>query len=279
LGALSVIIQIILFSFIGLIAGFFSGLLGIGGGMIVVPGVYFILKSTDPKSLHLMQISGATALSSMVFTTFASMLSHKKNKNIEFSILKKMIIGVFLGASLGVFINNRLESSILQLFFSIFLIGFGFYSINYHKIEASAPNFKAPAFISSTIFSSLISFLSSLLGIGGGIFSIQYFSYIKLKFKKAVGTASAMSFLITTTAAIVFLFSGNHSDVKLSTSKDYIGYIYLIAFFSIGLSSMFAAPLGVKALHAFDTLTIKKIFGGFICIVGLYMFFQSIYSF
>ena len=125
----------------------------------------------------------------------------------------------------------------------------------------------------------LTGFFLGLLGNCRGIFSIQYFCYIKLKFKKAVGTASPMSFLITTRAAIVFLFEGNHSDVKISTSKGYIGFIYLIPFFSIGLTSMLAAPLGVKPLHTFETKTIKKIFGGFIYIVGLYMFFQSIYSF
>lgn len=273
------IIEIILFSFIGIVAGFFSGLLGIGGGMIAVPGIYFILKSIDPKSLHIMQISSATALSSMVFTTFSSMLSHKKSKNIEFLLLKKMIFGVFVGACLGVFANKHTDSWILQLLFSLFLIGSGAYSMKFHKSEVTLGDFSSPCFIRSTFFSSLISFLSSLLGIGGGIFSIQYFSYIKLKFKKAVGAASAMSFLITTTAAFVFLISGNHSDAKITTSKGYVGYIYLIAFFSIALSSMLAAPLGVKALHVFETLTIKKIFGGFICIVGLYMFFQSITHF
>jgi uncharacterized membrane protein YfcA len=272
-----IFLVIAIFSLIGLIAGFFAGLLGIGGGIIVVPSLFYFMHLFFPASNFTMQFSAANALASMVVTTFFSMVSHQKRAGIEWALVKKMLAGIALGSLLGVFLTQFLKSSYVESFFGVFLILNSFSFIlgkdrsldNHHKYREPTPLLASAVGLS-------ISSLSSILGIGGGVLSVQFFHKIHLNIKKSIATASALSFFVSLCGSIWYLTVNQQKPLgSLNGLSFALGPIYLPAFVLISAFSALSAPIGTKLVHMLDTKIIKRIFGCVTLMIGSYMIIRT----
>ena len=263
------IYEILAFITVGLLAGFLAGLLGIGGGIIIVPTLLFLFKAFQIGVKSPMHLVIGTALASMIVTTLSSSLAQLKKRNIDFSILKSMGVGALLGTVIGVYTTTFLPSLFLKIFFGILecLLGVHFITAkNNKKSKDILKKSSNPSLFILGFFSICISFLSTILGISGGVLIVPLLNYFRFPLKKAIGSSSALSFLITLISSVSFAFVNK----KVNTT-DRIGLIYIPAFVSISIAATLTAPLGVKLGHALPSSVLKKIFGFLLLGLGLSM--------
>ncbi len=260
--------EIISFGIIGILAGLLSGLLGIGGGVVTIPCLIVVFMTLGIPSSDIMHLAIGTSLAAMVFNTLSASYSHYKKEAILFNIVKPMSLGVVVGTLLGAIIAHFLSSHFLKIFFGIFeaLLGIR-YLLPEPKVIKEKP---LPSFWGLSILSIGITTLSTMLGVGGGIINVPVLTHYNIPVKKAIGTSSALSFLISFFGAVFFLFMGMHS-VHVHES---IGYLYLPAFFVISVISFFTAPYGAKLTHRLPTKILKKIFGIVLLAAGAIMIFS-----
>lgn len=255
---------ILLLILCGLIAGCLSGMLGIGGGVIIVPALYFLFRSTDLFQSNAMQIAASTSLAiSLCISLFSSLLQHSK-RNILFSAFKFLAPGLVLGCVCGVFLSRIISSELIRLIFGILALLLGIYFAIPrlpHLSIAASPN---PTL---SLFGLIIGMLSSLLGIGGGVLTFPTFLGYGMEPKASSGTSSATTALSTFIGTLSYLII----DFKYPELPGTIGHIYLFAFLIIGIAALITTPLGIKLSHTLNVHLIKRIFGGCLSFVGLTM--------
>ena len=251
----------------GIIGGFLSGLLGIGGGMIFVPAIYFCLKAAGIGSEHIMHISVGTSMAVMVSTGISAAYSQYKKENIDFDIFKRwgvaLLLGVFIGSSFASSVDGLTLKKIFAVVISLTAIYMVFSKerkVTHHKLSKTIQNF-----ICLTIGT-----LSSMVGLSGSVFNVPLMNYIGVPMKRAIGTGSALTVAVTVPATITYMFLGLKHSAELPLYS--IGFINLIALAIIISTSTFIAPLGVKASHYLPVPTLKKIFAVILIIVSVKMF-------
>ncbi|QVL56950.1 MAG: sulfite exporter TauE/SafE family protein [Simkaniaceae bacterium] len=259
--------EIISFGLIGILAGILSGLLGIGGGIVTIPLLLLIFNQLEIPSSAIMHLAIGTSLAAMVFNTLSASYSHYKKEAVLFDIVKPMSLGVIVGAIIGALIARIASSSFLQIFFGVFeaLLGIRFL-LPEPKIVKER---KRPSFWGLSTISLGVTTLSTMLGLGGGIINVPILTHFNVPVKKAIGTSSALSFLISLFGALFFLLMGMHS----TPVDDTVGYLYIPAFIIISIISFFAAPYGVKLAHRLPTKILKRVFGLVLLIAGAIMIF------
>ena len=257
--------EIVCFALIGLIAGTKSGLLGIGGGIITIPCLLLVFNHIDLPSQSYMHLAIGTSLAAMVFNTLSASYAHYKKQAVLFSIVKPMGIGLLLGTIVGASIARLLSSHFLQIFFGGFECLLGIHFLLPEK-KIKKPHI-LPKFYGLSGIAFCISSFSTMLGIGGGLINVFILNYFHVPMKKAIGTTSVLSFLISFFGAVLFLIVGMHT----SSAKESIGFIYIPAFITISIVSFFVAPYGAKLAHKLPTKILKKIFGGVLILAGLLM--------
>lgn len=237
-----------MFLLLGLMSGFLSGLLGIGGGVITVPVLYYLLGS--------MQASIATSLAAIVVTTsVASFIHYRKGQKALHSALGYLLPGLIIGCISGAELAHLLPTPLLRTIFGIVAIFLGIYF--------AIPHFPIPKIASRpnplmTFFGLLIGHLSSFLGIGGGIFTIPLLLAYHIPIPALVMTSSLATLATSLIGTITYLVLEPH-------------HIYLPALISISLGSICTTPLGVKLAHSLPAPTIRRIFGWVLAIIGLVM--------
>lgn len=248
---------------LGAIAGFISGLLGIGGGMIVVPALLMIFKLLNFPFENMMQMAIGTSLTAMIFTAGSSAWAH--HKTVNWYIFKALIPGIFLGSILGAMIAHILPTEILQVIFGIFLCVLGTYFLLTAKIKEVEATIKPDYFIIH-LMGLMIGSISSILGIGGGIITVPMLLMLGTSMQNAISTSATTGFLIATVGALSFLFLGLTEE-----SNGTIGYVYIPAFVVIGLTAAIMAPLGAKYSYSTSTVVLKRIFGIYQIVIGILM--------
>ncbi len=257
---------IFLFIVIGLITGILAGLLGIGGGMITVPSMFYIFHLLKTKPDNLMQICVATALATTLMTSLGSTFSHHKKKTILPHVLKIVIPGLVIGCILGAFASYFLSSRTLQIVFgtisTLFAIYFFFPKLPHFNI-APHPN------KTLSLFGILVGILSSLLGVGGGIFLIPIFLGFHISLLNTAASSSACTLATAFVGTIAYLFMGYGQ----TTMPNTIGYIHIPAFLLMGISSLSTTALGVKLSHILPPHVTKRVFAIVLGCTGLTMLF------
>lgn len=253
----------------GLLAGILSGLLGIGGGIIVVPSLFLTFYYLGFSVEYAMQVSIGTSLGAMVLTSFSSAVSHYLKRGIVWAYFYSLTPGILIGSILGARAADILPSRILGIFFGMCLVLIGFYFLFFKKIEQEdkAPKNSRPFLLS--LLGIGIGTLSALLGIGGGIITVPLLSYYKVPLRKAISTSAAVGFIIALFGALSFLAFGMGKD----PCKECLGYLYLPAFITIGLSAALTAPFGARIAYILPTLFIQHIFGFVLISAGFWIFF------
>jgi len=228
---------------IGLAVGFLAGLLGIGGGAIMVPMLVFVFTAKGFASEHLMHLSVATSLATIVFTSLSSVRAHQRFGAVEWPIVRSMAPGIVAGAFGGALAASLVPTRPLMAGFGLFL----FYTATQMLIDAkprSGRSLPQPAGLFAA--GALIGGLSSLLAVGGAFLSVPFLSWCNVPIKRAIGTTAANGFPIAVAGSGGYIAQGLMTDGLPAGS---LGYVYLPALVLISVTSMLAAPFGARLVH------------------------------
>lgn len=249
----------------GAVAGMFAGLLGIGGGIIIVPVLAMVFTSQGISIDVLMHVSIGTSLATIVITSLSSIRAHQKHKAIDWTVVRVITIGLFIGGLIGAAIAKLIPGEDLKLIFSIFmfLIAAQMYFGNTTKPHRTLPN--KPGMI---LAGTSIGTIASLMGVGGGSMSVPFFTWCNMSIRNAVATSSAVGFPIAVAGTIGFVVTGWSAVDRPVMS---IGYVNLPALLSIVVASVLSAPLGAWIAHRISPIILKRIFAGFLLILGIRM--------
>ena len=257
---------LLLYILCGAVAGFLSGLIGIGGGLVVVPllNMIFRLQGDIPSEL-IMHMAVGTSLSSILFTAFSSARSHAKRGGVLWDYVKGLAPAIMLGTLCAAWLASSMSTAGLRGFFVLFLICvatqmlFDFYP---HPRKAM-PGKGALAVAGFTIGS-----VSSLVGLGGGSMSVPFLRWCGVEMRQAVGTSAAISWPIAVSGTIGFILVGWDAPHLPEWS---LGYVSLPATVGIACASVFVAPLGVRLAHALPVATLRRFFAGFLYVTACEM--------
>lgn len=260
-------IEAFIFIFTGALTGIAAGLFGLGGGLIIVPVVTYSLISFSNISFNQAILSGiCTSLASMVITGAMATYIHTKNKNIDYKIINKFVIGVVFGALLIGFIINIFPGEILKNLFIIytFFIAFRIYAEKNNVIKnSSLPN----NFVSNLI-GFIFSIISGLVGIGGATLFVPFLIRNNIPAKLAIGTSSALGFLIGLGASISIFLSSLYLE---EIDNSMFGFVYLPAILFLTVPSLIFVPLSANWLLKIPDANVKKLFSSMLLIIGLLM--------
>lgn len=251
---------------LGVVAGFLAGLLGIGGGAVLVPGLYFVFHTLGYPSALLMHLSIATSLSIIVPTGLSSARAHWKRGAVDFELVKLIGSGVIIGSFLGGFCAAFLSAFFLKLMFSVVI---GALAILMFADPARVPLFSdVPGFPVPFFAGNFIGGVSSLIGIGGSTLSVPFMVLCKVPMPRAVGTASALGVLVSVPAVFGYVISGLGVVGRPELS---IGFVSLPAFVVITTLSVLCAPLGACVAHRIPHKILRIGFAAFMVLVSLKM--------
>ena len=250
-------------------AGFIAGLFGIGGGLITVPVLFYIFETLGLNSDYIMHLAVGTSFSIIVPTSISSVLTHKKFNAVDFDVVISFGLFVVTGVILGSIFASTLETQQLLLVFSIVTFFLGIYLIFLKAKETDSQfNFKTRY---KVFFGFVSGFISAQMGIGGAIMNIPVLKFFGYSINKAIGSASAIGFLIALTGTITFLLTGNYKGIDAPLS---IGFINIPAFLIFVPITIFMAKIGARTVHKLDKKIITKAFGFFNLIVSIRLFLE-----
>ena len=251
------------------IVGFMAGFFGIGGGLIMVPILFYLFSFAGIDQVFIMHLAIGTSFSIIIPTSIISTITHMKFKAVDFSIVKTFGVFVAIGVVLGTIFAVSLKTSSLVLFFSIITMFFAIYFLT--AKEKINPIQREINLIYRVIFGFLSGFLSAPMGIAGGVINTPILKIFGYQVKVAIGSSAAVGFLIALIGAIGFAASGSYLNVNIPLS---LGFINIPAFFIFVPITMFMAKIGAKTVHKFDKRLIGKLFGIYLFIISCKLFYE-----
>ena len=252
------------------VAGFMAGLLGVGGGIIMVPALYYAFTVLDFDIVTRMHLAVGTSLAIIIPTSIISTLTHREHDAVDFKMVKSFGIFILIGVFFGTFLAVNLKTPALVLFFSIFAFMVGLFFIFLR--EKLVDNPKQISNLVKNISGILIGFISIPLGIGGGSLMVPFMRTFGYDIRKSIGTAAAVGFLIAVTGTITMSTGGKIID-NVNTPFS-LGYINLLGFIVFVPVTMIMARLGAKAVYKIDKKILSKIFGTFLILVSIRSFLE-----
>lgn len=257
--------SIVLYSLLGAFVGVAAGLLGIGGGMIIVPSLSAIFLMQGMPVENVLHITLGTSMATIMVTSVSSLRAHNKKGGVLWDIVKMIAPGIILGTFLATFLAAYLSSFYLAILFSVFMAYVSTQMFIDKKPKPTRTLLEPKwQFFSGTIIGSI----SALVSIGGGSLSVPYLIWQNVDAKKAIGTSAAIGFPLAVSGTLGYIING----WSLYNLDEYmLGFVYLPAFFFIAFFSYFTAPLGAKLAHLLPVHTIKKIFAVLLLILSIKM--------
>jgi len=258
----------LLYLALGAFAGILAGLLGIGGGLVIVPLLVFSFTMQGIAPEVLMHLALGTSLASIIFTSTASFRAHSKRGAVRWDVFRLITPGIIIGGLLGAEVASRMSSDILKGIFVCFLYYVGTQMLLGIKPKASR---ELPGAAGLTGVGGVIGLVSSIVGIGGGTMSVPFLSFCNVPMHVAIGTASAIGLPIAAGSTLGYIATGFSDTLTPAYS---IGYVYLPALFGIISASWFTAPVGAKLAHALPVAKLSKIFAVLLFVVATKMLFS-----
>ena len=252
------------------VAGFLAGLLGVGGGIIMVPALYYAFTVLDFDIITRMHLSVGTSLAIIIPTSIISTKTHMEYDAVDFKMVKSFGIFILFGVIAGTFLAVNLKTAALVLFFSIFafIVGLFFIFLREKLLE----NPKEISDLVKNISGIVIGFISVPLGIGGGSLMVPFMRTFGYDIRKSIGTAAAVGFLIAVSGSITMILGGKIID-NVNTPFS-VGYINLLGFLVFVPVTTVMARIGAKAVYRIDKKLLSKIFGTFLIIVSIRSFIE-----
>ncbi|MFZ9406255.1 MAG: sulfite exporter TauE/SafE family protein [Burkholderiaceae bacterium] len=253
---------------LGAFAGFAAGLLGIGGGMLMVPFMTMLLSAQGFAAEQVIKVAIATSLTTIAFTSISSVRAHHRRGAVRWDAARALAPGILLGSLVAAQFAGALPGRLLALFFGLFL---GFSALK--MLGGKPPQAEGSLPSSAGMFGmgSVIGALSAVLGAGGGFLTVPFLVKRSVPMQQAVATSAACGFPIALAGAAGYVVSGWNADLPSAT----LGYIYLPALAAISIASVFTAPLGARVAHALPTQTLKRVFAALLLALALYMLFKA----
>ncbi len=251
------------------IVGFMAGLFGIGGGLIMVPVLFYVFSFIGIEQTFVMHLAIGTSFSIIIPNSIISTITHMKFKAVDFSIVKTFGVFVVIGVVFGTIFAVSLKTSSLILFFSIMTLIFAIYFL----IEKEKIN-PAPGKINliyRVICGFLSGFLSAPMGIGGGVFNTPIFKMFGYPINIAIGSSAAIGFLIALIGAMGFAVSGSYFNINAPLS---LGFVNVPAFIIFVQITTFMAKIGAETVHKVNKRLIGKLFGIYLFIVACRLFYE-----
>ena len=252
------------------VAGFMAGLLGVGGGIIMVPALYYAFSVLDFDILTRMHLSVGTSLAIIIPTSIISTKTHMEYKAVDFKMVKTFGLLIVLGVLAGTFLAVNMKTPALVLFFAFFSFCVGLFFIFFRDKLLENP--KEISKMVKNISGLLIGFISVPLGIGGGSLMVPFLRTFGYDIRTSIGTAAAVGFLIALTGTTTMIIGGNIIDnVKSPFSYGYINLLGFIVFVPI---TMIMARIGAKVVYKINKKLLSRIFCCFLLIVSVRSFFE-----
>jgi uncharacterized membrane protein YfcA len=261
--------MIVAFLLLGAVVGFAAGLLGIGGGMLLVPFLTILLTIKEVPKEVVIHMAIATSLASIMFTSISSVRAHHRRGAVSWNIVKVLAPGILIGSWVGPWIGKQLNSAGLAMFFAVFVAFSATQMPLDKKPSASRELPKAPGMLAA---GGAIGVLSGLVGAGGGFISVPFMTWCNVKIHNAVATSAALGFPIALAGTLSNIFYGMNTPGLPSGS---IGFIYLPALLIISMASVTTAPLGARTAHSLPVKSLKKVFALTLFVLAGYMFYKA----
>lgn len=250
----------------GAVAGTLAGLLGIGGGIIIVPVLALVFQAQGISIEVLMHVSIGTSLATIVVTSLSSIHEHQKHDAINWQVFRTITPGILIGGLLGAVIANMIPGKELKLVFAIFML---IIAAQMYFGNTSKPHRKLPGAAGMISMGGMIGTMSSLMGVGGGSMSVPFLTWCNMEVRKAVATSAAIGLPIALAGTLGFIFTGWGVDGRPVWS---FGYVNFPAFLSIVAASTLFAPVGAKIAHRISPQRLRRFFAVFLLVVGIRMF-------
>jgi uncharacterized membrane protein YfcA len=259
--------MIVWFTYIGLgvVAGILAGLLGVGGGIVIVPMLVFTFAAQHLPAEHIQHLALGTSLATIVFTSVASLRAHHAREAVNWPVVKLITPGILCGTLAGSAVAARLSGSLLKGFFAVFT-----FFVAWQMLLDARPHSSRQLPGRTGLFGvgAVIGSISSLVGIGGGSMSVPFLIWCNIPARMAIGTSAAIGFPIALSGGAGYLLNG----LGVSGLPPFsIGYIYLPALIGIAVTSYLTAPLGARLAHSLPVSQLKKGFALLLIATGLKM--------
>lgn len=250
----------------GAVVGFFAGLLGMGGGLIMVPLLTSIFSAQHFPPDHILHLALGTTMAAIIFTSVSSLRAHHAYGAVNWQIVKHITPGIIVGTLAGATLVSTLSSEFLSVIFILFI----YYAATRMLLKtAPKPSRKLPGRLGMFGAGSIIGAVSSFVAIGGGLLTVPFLSTCNVRLQHAIGTAAAVGFPIAVAGAIGYIVNGLAQSQPLPEYS--LGYVYLPALGGVVLTSTLTAPLGAKITHIVQAATLKKVFVVLLYLLGTKM--------
>lgn len=252
---------------LGVFVGFCAGLLGIGGGLILVPGLYYLSQQFgmgDQDEDALIHMALATSMAIILPTAISSSWAQIKRKAVDWSAIKMMLPGLAVGVIIGISIVSKINSEILKIIFSIGLTAIAVSIITKKENSKSFPFLNEKKF--AIPFSMLFGVLATFLGIGGAVLNVPYLNRAGLHLKTAIASSTVLGAVIAFVATAGYLLSEFEG-------KSYINFMAVLM---IVPASVVMAPIGVKISHKIPVEKLKIMFASMLILIAAKMFFEAL---
>lgn len=255
----------------GCAAGVMAGLFGIGGGIVIVPVLELVLGYLGVDAAIRMHVAVATSLATIIPTSLSSARAHHRRKSVDLTIAKRWAGFVLIGALLGAWIAAQIHSRALATVFAVFALLIAAKMVLLpasRNLTDEVPRGPLIALIPATI-----GCFSSMLGIGGGTFSVMTMTMFNVPIHRAVGTAALLGLAISLPGTIGFIVAG-WNDARVPPAS--LGYVSLIGFTLIAPATVLTAPVGAKIAHSFSERKLSMLFGVFLVVAAIRMFYKAL---
>lgn len=250
---------------LGAFAGFFAGLLGVGGGAIMVPVLALMFAAQGFPDAHLMHVALGTSMATIIFTSISSLRAHHAHGAVIWSIVRTIAPGIVVGTILGAQIAGRVPTRPLAMFFAAFI---SYVAIQMILNVKPKPSRELPGPAGMFGVGGFIGMISALVAIGGGSLSVPFMTWCNVKVHHAIGTSAAIGFPIALAGTVGYLIAGYGT---MGLPEGSFGFIYLPALAATVVASMLVAPFGAKVAHSLPVATIKKVFAGVLILLSAKM--------
>jgi uncharacterized membrane protein YfcA len=250
---------------LGAFAGTVAGLLGVGGGLVIVPTLVFLLGLQGIEPMHIVHIAVGTSLATIVITSISSSWAHHRHGAVLWPVFARLSPGIVIGALLGAVIADYMSATILQRVFGVFELLVALQMVTGVRPYAQRG---VPGTAGMLGAGGVIGAISSVVGIGGGTMTVPFLVWCNVSMREAVATSAACGLPIAIAGATGFILMGwNETGLPAGAS----GYIFWPAFFGIVFMSSLFAPLGARLAHRLPVASLKKLFALLLCVLGISM--------
>lgn len=255
----------------GTVVGFMAGLLGLGGGLLMVPVLSFLLSKIGVAEDLSIKMAIVTSMSTILFTSVSSVRTHHKLGAVRWDLVKGLAPGIVIGsamASLWIFV--AVKGATLAILFGVFV---SYSAFQMFMDKKPKPSRQMPGFVGQLGMGGLIGMLSGLVGAGGAFVSVPLMAWCNVAIHNAVATSAALGFPIALANVIGYVVAGQ--DVP-NLPEHSLGYLWLPGLVVIALCSVFMAPLGANAAHKLPVKQLKRVFASVLYVLAAFMLYKGL---